>query len=157
MALIPAGTRFEGIPSSTKIDLRSEQINESLTVYTIDDISESVKPYKVYTALLSQSGTDDPVATVLENNIDQTLVWERLSIGQYRLSLPGSPTSGPFIVGKTFAFTGNGLNSAVQLGFNNSSSMGMPNDIGMVLRNYDSSLNPTDVLNNASIEVRIYN
>jgi hypothetical protein len=38
MTLIPLGTRFEGIPVSTRIDLRSEQINESLTVYTMDDI-----------------------------------------------------------------------------------------------------------------------
>jgi hypothetical protein len=118
---------------------------------------KDLRPYKVYTALLNQSGTDAPVATVLENTIDQTLVWERFSIGQYRLSLPGSPTSGPFIVGKTFAFSGNGLNSPVKLGFNNNSSMGMPNDIGMVLRNYDSSLNPTDQLKNASIEIRVYN
>jgi hypothetical protein len=42
MTLIPAGTRFEGIPVGTKIDLRSEQINESLTVYTMDDIAATV-------------------------------------------------------------------------------------------------------------------
>jgi hypothetical protein len=39
MATVPAGTRFEAIPVGTKIDLRSEQINESLSVYTIEDIS----------------------------------------------------------------------------------------------------------------------
>lgn len=39
MTNIPAGTRFEAIPVGTKIDLRSEQINESLAVYTIEDIS----------------------------------------------------------------------------------------------------------------------
>jgi hypothetical protein len=42
MTLIPAGTRFEGIPASTNIYLRSEQINESLTVYTMDDIAATV-------------------------------------------------------------------------------------------------------------------
>lgn len=39
MTNIPAGTRFEAIPVGTKIDLRSEQINESLAVYTIEDIA----------------------------------------------------------------------------------------------------------------------
>lgn len=42
MTLIPAGTRFEGIPVGTRIDLRSEQINDSLTVYTMDDIATTV-------------------------------------------------------------------------------------------------------------------
>lgn len=118
---------------------------------------KDLRPYKVYTALLNQSGTDAPVATVLENTIDTTLMWERFATGQYRLTLPGSPASGPFIVGKTFAFAGNGLSSALQLGFNNNSSMGVPNDIGMVLRNFNPVLEPTDGITNASIEVRVYN
>lgn len=45
MTLIPVGTRFEGIPTSAKIDLRSEQINDSLTVYTINDIIETSSQY----------------------------------------------------------------------------------------------------------------
>lgn len=34
-------------------------------------------PYKVYTALLSQEGTNDPVATVLENTLGSDIVWKR--------------------------------------------------------------------------------
>lgn len=33
--------------------------------------------YAIYTALLSQSGTDDPTATVLENTLGGTVVWTR--------------------------------------------------------------------------------
>jgi len=38
----------------------------------------------VYTALLTQSGTDAPVATVLQNTLGGTVVWTRESIGEYR-------------------------------------------------------------------------
>lgn len=39
--------------------------------------------YKVYTALLTQSGTDAPVATVLQNTIGDTIIWSRSDVGFY--------------------------------------------------------------------------
>ena len=44
---------------------------------------QSVPSYKVYSALLTQSGTNDPVATVLENTLGGTVVWTRESLGKY--------------------------------------------------------------------------
>lgn len=38
---------------------------------------------KVYRALLTQSGTDAPVATVLENTLGGTVVWTRNDVGEY--------------------------------------------------------------------------
>lgn len=46
--------------------------------------SVEVKPYKVYTALLTQSGTDAPVATVLENTLGESIVWQREGVGEYQ-------------------------------------------------------------------------
>jgi hypothetical protein len=43
-------------------------------------------PYKVYTALLTQTGTDDPVATVLENTIENEMIWQRQQEGVYYLT-----------------------------------------------------------------------
>ena len=43
--------------------------------------------YLVYTALLSQSGTDAPVATVLENTLGGTVVWARSDVGVYTATL----------------------------------------------------------------------
>jgi hypothetical protein len=40
--------------------------------------------YLVYTALLNQSGTDAPVATVLENTLGSLGVWTRNGIGHSR-------------------------------------------------------------------------
>jgi len=47
-------------------------------------------PYKVYTALLSQSGTDAPVATVLQNTLGVSVVWSRDGAGAFTatFSLP---------------------------------------------------------------------
>ena len=45
--------------------------------------------YKVYTALLSQSGTSAPVATVLENTLGVTPVWSRNAIGSYLITSTG--------------------------------------------------------------------
>lgn len=44
---------------------------------------------KVYKALLNQTGTNAPVATVLVNTLSGTPVWSRSGIGQYRLTLAG--------------------------------------------------------------------
>jgi len=45
--------------------------------------------YKVYTALLSQGGTADPTATVLENTLGGTVSWTRNSTGNYYGTLTG--------------------------------------------------------------------
>lgn len=45
---------------------------------------------KVYKALLTQAGTDAPVATVLENTLGGTVVWSRTAIGEYIGTLVGA-------------------------------------------------------------------
>lgn len=59
--------------------------------------------YKKYVALLTQSGTDAPVATVLENSLGGTVVWTRNDVGVYIGTLAGA-----FTANKTFAL-GNAL------------------------------------------------
>ena len=58
--------------------------------------------YLVYTALLTQSGTDAPVATVLENTLGGTVFWTRTQAGVYKGTLAGA-----FTVGRTFIPLGN--------------------------------------------------
>jgi hypothetical protein len=52
--------------------------------------------YKVYTALLTQSGTDAPVATVLENTLGN-VVWSYNGVGDYSANL-----NGVFLENKTY-------------------------------------------------------
>src|SRR3989337_2171151 len=53
--------------------------------------------YKKYVALLTQTGTNAPVATVLENTIGN-IVWARGGTGQYTAALTGA-----FTINKTYA------------------------------------------------------
>jgi len=40
--------------------------------------------YLVYTALPTQTGTDAPIANVLENTLGSALTWSRVILGRYR-------------------------------------------------------------------------
>lgn len=50
---------------------------------------DDLRPYRVYTALLTQSGTDDPTAIVLENTLGN-IVWTRFTDGYYDATLEGA-------------------------------------------------------------------
>lgn len=60
---------------------------------------------KKYVALLTQSGTDAPVATVLENSLGGTVVWTRDDLGTYLGDLANA-----FPDGKTVCIIGSGNN-----------------------------------------------
>lgn len=53
----------------------------------LNPILNDPRPYKVYTALLTQSGTSAPVATVLENTTGLDITYEYLLVGKYTISL----------------------------------------------------------------------
>lgn len=49
--------------------------------------ADTILPYKRYVALLTQTGTAAPVATVLENTLGGTPVWARNGAGDYKMTL----------------------------------------------------------------------
>lgn len=53
---------------------------------------------KVYRAIISQSGTGTPTATILENTLGGTPVWSRTGVGTYHLTLAGAFTENKTIV-----------------------------------------------------------
>lgn len=61
---------------------------------------DAVKPYRCYVALLTQTGSNAPVATVLENTIG-TITWSRNSDGSYTATRTGA-----FTANKTMAQLG---------------------------------------------------
>lgn len=70
------------------------------------------KSYKVYTAIISQTGTGNPTATVLENTLGATITWTRTNVGEYNGALTGAFTSN-----KTALFFGpqNDLNGPIYM------------------------------------------
>ena len=87
MAEIPSGTKFLGVGSSVPTpELSGTAINSKTQYYTIEDLQGLIRPYKVYSALLTQSDTDAPVATVLENTTGEDFTISRSNTGQYRVN-----------------------------------------------------------------------
>lgn len=126
----------------------------------LDQLIESKIPessYKVYTALLSQTGGDAPSETVIENTIGiEPNSWIRDNSGVYRLS---PSTSGLFTSNKTVVFINNcdatGSPQA-ELSTNITSKLSMPDQI--YVYTYDSSNSfSDDILKQCSIEIRVYN
>lgn len=98
--------------------------------------------YLVYTALLTQSGTSAPVATVLENTLGGTVVWSYSDVGTYLGNI-----SGGFDAEKT------GIIMALSAGFESKQVIG--GDI--YLYTYDETYTPSDdYLDHLFIEIRVY-
>jgi hypothetical protein len=71
--------------------------NNRDTVLTYDPSTNQLKattvsPCKKYVALLSQSGTNAPTATILENTLGGTITWSRNASGNYTATLIGAFT-----------------------------------------------------------------
>jgi hypothetical protein len=99
-------------------------------------------PYKVYTASLTQTGTDNPSAVVFENTLGLDVTWVRTGVGVYVLTLPsGTDVTKIFIL----------------LGINNLNTDGVSisDKLGVQSITITTSGND-DILNNSGIEIRIY-
>jgi len=99
--------------------------------------------YKVYTALLTQSGTSAPTAIVLENTLGGTVVWGRSVTGVYYATL-----TGVFTINKTALFVTNRLSNDLLRAYSDAEDS---NTIYLESSNGDGNL-----LNN-TIEIRVYN
>ncbi len=66
-------------------ELNTEDLDDLL-----DALDTGSRPYKVYTAILNQSGTANPVATVLENTLGGEIEWFYSDDGQFSGLLDGA-------------------------------------------------------------------
>ena len=112
--------------------------------FTAGSVTSAGLGYTSYVALLTQTGTAAPVATVLSNNLTTTLTWARTGAGIYTLTA----SAATFTANKTIVFFNNG-NVAPSLF-----------DANKWTRTSDTVLTLTigvdNALTNGSFEVRIY-
>ncbi|MGB4897977.1 MAG: hypothetical protein WBP57_06055, partial [Ignavibacteria bacterium] len=102
------------------------------------------RPYKVYTALLSQTGTNAPTATVLENTLGGTVVWSRTGVGIYNATL-----SGAFTTNKTIIFISQPV-------YNWYETISLLNTSVLNSNTRKAGTLSDDVFSNTSIEIRVY-
>lgn len=116
----------------------------------INESSAFTPPYKVYTALLTQVGTSAPTAIVLENTLGGTITWAYVGVGIYSATLTGA-----FTIAKTIGFSNIGIpfaiNSQEEIRFQYSSTS------TVIITTLHNSVLTNTVMNNATIEIRVYN
>ncbi len=80
----------------------------NFTIQQVADIAKSVGTlgYTLYSALLTQTGTNAPVATQLQNTIAGTMTWARTGSGIYTVTNSGTP----FTADKVQVFLNGGNN-----------------------------------------------
>ena len=105
-------------------------------------------PYKVYTALLSQSGTNNPTAIELENTLGSSVSFLRDGTGTYYINFNQVFPN----INKIFFVLGNSSISA-NTNFSIERDASSP-----ILYTYDvlSSNTSDDLLTNTEIEIRVY-
>ena len=114
----------------------------------------SARPYKVYTALLSQSGEDAPTVIVLENTLSGDVVWTREGAGIYNGTLADAFTINKSCTNmQNFILTINGGDQQVFLSIRPNSG----DDDYVVMQTFDTSLNYVDAnITDALVEIRVY-
>lgn len=107
----------------------------------------AVSPYKKYVALLSQTGSNAPTATILENTLGGTITWSRNLSGNYTGTLTGA-----FTANKTwFHVTASDPAGNAMLA---DMARVSANTIGLITKN--DTLDNVDGWTNISIEIRVY-
>ena len=125
-------------------------VNGDLSVTGVTNIL----PYKVYTALLNQTGATEPTAIVLDNTLGGNVIWTRDGVGIYTATLIGAfPDENKF-------FT---LNAATGIYSTNSQILVYWNDINSFQLNTFAGngvsipYSPTDdLIFNYPLEIKVY-
>jgi hypothetical protein len=111
--------------------------------YTGRVIQTNRPKFKKYVANVTQSGTGDPVATILENDFPVSIVWARSGVGNYTVT-----ATGQFPTDRTVLFMGayGAKASFVRTGF----------DTLEIITNDPSDTPSDDMLLETSFEIRSY-
>tara|TARA_R100000951_G_scaffold113679_1_gene116192 strand:+ start:1165 stop:1629 length:465 start_codon:yes stop_codon:yes gene_type:complete len=117
----------------------------NFTVGSIVDLANSASlGYTSYVALISQTGTNDPIVTQLANTTNKTFTFTRVSGGSYRITASDSL----FTSGKTIVF----LNGGAAENNHDVAWLRVSNTIiNLETHNSDGKFT------NGSLEIRIYN
>jgi hypothetical protein len=153
---IISGLSIRNIINSKSVFLKSNEDNDLAKVGHVKRLAEVCKnletnpadsrPYKVYTALLSQEETDAPVATVLENTLGE-IIWTRDTDGEYSGTLNGA-----FLENKTFII------ASINTGQGNTIIYSRDSNNLVYVSTSDAADTLIDnLLDQTPIEIRVYN
>jgi hypothetical protein len=130
-----------------------DNATKNFTVQELADfVGEGVKPYKLYTALLTQTGTDAPVAIVLENTLGGVVVWSYENVGLYKGTLNDAfPEDKTAMFITSTRFNGDAFMCISLYGGD------IPNAIAVETLELPTYISQNDLLYYTTIEIRVYN
>lgn len=116
--------------------------------FTVDSVVQAGLGYTVYTALVTQTGTGAPVATILKNNTTATYTWSRTGVGEYEVQTDINILDAP----DTLVFGNIGENIKPDYFRWRVANINL-----IEVTTYDKDGNPTDgIFHKGSFEIRIY-
>lgn len=141
------------IAALTGMTLRQRVFNTTDNDYEWYDgtrwVKEAHPKYKVWKGFLTQSGTNAPVATVLENNLGGTIVWTFDSTGSFRGTL-----SNAFTADKTFLFPS--MDSGLVAGSEAVLAAGWISASLISVSNLQGDFTPVNDLGRGYLEIEVY-
>lgn len=145
---LDANTSLDVILNTLVVALNSAFTTNTAQQLAIEALENGGQPYKVYRALLTQTGSEDPTAVILENTLGESVIWKRSTTGGYT----AEKTSG-FDTTKTFYNTNGFASTNVQLfSFVNTFN----NKLVINIRDIIGNLPIDDQLSNTPIEILVY-
>lgn len=148
-----ASKQIGGLTAGTPImaDVIPKQIADASTEaekVTFQQVSDLIKPYTVYTALLTQTGSSIPTAVELENTLG-ALTFTRSSTGTYTIASSGLFTTGQVWASPKWSTLRQGSNYATVL-------LSLANVNQLTLTTYLDGVAADALLTDFPIEIRVY-
>jgi len=146
-----------GVSIGNTTDLGTGTLNVTGNVTTIaattanhvvikSQLDAVVRPYKVLSALFTQTSTNNPVVTVLENTLG-TVTFTYSSVGVYLAS-----SSALFTTNKTFVLMNSGVNGA----YINGANLSNTSQFFINTKNITTAASANDGNNSTALEIRVY-
>ena len=109
-------------------------------------IATDSRPYKVYTAIVTQSSTNAPVLTILENTFTEVPTSSYTSVGDYAINFASTTLT----ANKTAVFANNTIE------YNKRLLGKWGNTTKVILRSQNAGSYADDIFSNTSVEIRLY-
>jgi hypothetical protein len=153
MAIVPNDTRFIGInPTVNLRERRSARINRETQPVSMQDITDSIRPYKVFTAIVTLWDNDSPGVIELENTIG-AITFSKVpeTTGKYNIE-----SDSLFTEYKTILFYGSiGREDSPESGLQLISNW--QSTVRITLDTYKDGTESNLVIWETPIEIRVYN